>query len=143
MTAAGLERFVAAQDPVWAAVQAELAAGAKSGHWMWFVFPQIAGLGRSATSRRFALASLAEARDYLADPVLGSRLRAATGLMLGHAGRPAGAILGPVDALKFRSSMTLFAAAAPEDRLFSEALAAFFEGAPDRRTLEILGESGA
>ena len=133
--AGDLARFVAAQDVVWPRVMAELAAGAKRSHWMWFVFPQIAGLGSSAMAVRFALASVAEARDYLAHPVLGPRLVRATGLMLGHAGRPAEAILGPVDALKFRSSMTLFQATAPGEPCFRAALDAFYDGAPDPRTL--------
>lgn len=130
-----LERFVAAQDPVWARVTAELAAGAKTSHWMWFVFPQIAGLGTSAMSVRYAIASLDEARAYRAHPVLGPRLAEATELMLRHAGRPAEAILGGIDAVKFRSSMTLFAAAAPEEPRFAQALAAFFAGAGDPKTL--------
>ena len=133
-----LERFVAAQERVWPAVVAELAAGAKRSHWMWFVFPQIAGLGSSPMAARFAVASLAEARDYLAHPVLGPRLREATGLMLRHAGTPPGAILGPIDALKFRSSMTLFQLAAPGEALFQKALDAFYGGAADARTLELV-----
>jgi uncharacterized protein (DUF1810 family) len=134
-----LDRFVAAQDRVWPQVVAELAAGAKRSHWMWFVFPQIAGLGRSAMSLRYALASKGEAAAYLAHPVLGARLRQATDLMLGHAGTPAEAILGGIDAVKFRSSMTLFRAAAPADPRFDRALAAFFGGEPDPRTLALLG----
>jgi uncharacterized protein (DUF1810 family) len=132
------DSFVAAQDAVWPAVRAELGAGAKRSHWMWFVFPQIAGLGGSAMAVRYAIGSLAEAREYLAHPVLGARLREATRLMLGHAGREAGAILGPVDALKFRSSMTLFQAADPGEPLFGAALAGFYGGAPDSRTLALL-----
>ena len=95
----GLERFVTAQEPVWPQVVAELAEGRKRSHWMWFVFPQVAGLGQSATSLRYALASRAEAADYLAHPVLGARLREATDLMLGHAGEQADAILGGIDAV--------------------------------------------
>ena len=133
-----LDRFLAAQDRVWPEVVAELAAGAKRTHWMWFVFPQLAGLGSSPMAVRYALGSLAEARAYLAHPVLGERLREATRLMLRHAGRPAEAVLGGIDAMKFRSSMTLFAAAAPGEALFAEAIAAFFEG-PDPRTLALLG----
>ncbi len=134
-----LQRFVAAQDPVWGTVVAELTAGAKRSHWMWFVFPQIAGLGHSPMAVRYALGSAREAAAYLAHPVLGPRLREATGLMLRHAGRPAEAVLGGIDAVKFRSSMTLFQAAAPEEALFGEALAVFFGGAADPRTLELLG----
>jgi uncharacterized protein (DUF1810 family) len=133
-----LDRFVAAQDAVWPQVIAELTAGEKRSHWMWFVFPQIAGLGRSAMSARFALGSVAEARGYLAHPVLGPRLRAATGLMLGHRGRPAEAILGEIDAWKFRSSMTLFRAAAPDEERFGAALDAFYGGEPDSRTLALI-----
>ncbi len=135
----GLERFVAAQDPVWPQVLDELAAGAKRSHWMWFVFPQIAGLGHSPMSMRYALESRAEAVAYLAHPVLGPRLAEATDLMLAHAGEPAAAILGGVDAVKFRSSMTLFNAAAPQEPRFERALAAFFGGDPDPRTLALLG----
>jgi uncharacterized protein (DUF1810 family) len=135
----GLERFVAAQDPVWARVVAELAAGAKRSHWMWFVFPQIAGLGASAMSVRYALDSVEEAAAYLAHPVLGPRLREVTDLMLAHAGTPADTILGGIDAIKFRSSMTLFVAAAPGEPRFQAALDAFFAGKPDPRTLALIG----
>ena len=137
----GLERFVAAQDPVWPRVVAELAAGKKRSHWMWFVFPQIEGLGSSAMSQRYALPSLDEARAYLAHPVLGARLRQVTDLMLGHAGPPAEAILGGIDAVKFRSSMTLFRAAAPGEARFQAALDAFHAGEPDPRTLALLAAS--
>ena len=105
---------------------------------MWFVFPQIAGLGSSEMAVRFALGSIEEARAYLAHPVLGPRLREVTGLMLGHAGRDASLILGHVDALKFRSSMTLFQAADPREPLFTAALQAFCDGVPDPRTLALL-----
>jgi uncharacterized protein (DUF1810 family) len=133
-----LEHFVAAKAPVWADVLAELGSGRKRSHWMWFVFPQLAGLGRSAMADRFALGSVAEAARYLAHPVLGSRLREATRLVLDHSGQPAEAILGSVDAMKFRSSMTLFAAAGPEEPCFRAALDAFWGGAPDRATLGLL-----
>jgi uncharacterized protein (DUF1810 family) len=135
---ATLADFVAAQDRVWHDVEAELAAGRKASHWMWFVFPQLDGLGRSATARFFALPDLAAARAYHAHPVLGPRLRAATGLMLRHAGTPPEAILGGIDAAKFRSCLTLFAEASPGEPLFTEALAAFYDG-PDARTLALLG----
>lgn len=138
MDRATFEDFVAAQDRVWPQVEAELAAGAKQSHWMWFVFPQITGLGRSPTARFYALGSLAEARAYLDHPVLGARLRRAVALMLTHAGRPAEAILGGVDAVKFRSCLTLFAQAAPDEREFARALAAFCDG-PDPRTLALIG----
>jgi uncharacterized protein (DUF1810 family) len=129
-----LARFVEAQTPVWPRVVAELTTGAKASHWIWFVFPQIAGLGRSAMSQAFALDGCAAARAYLSHPVLGQRLREATRLMLAHRGTPAAAILGSLDAAKFRSSMTLFATAAPDEPIFADALAAFFEG-PDPQTL--------
>jgi len=138
MTRATLADFVAAQDRVWPQVEAELAAGRKASHWMWFVFPQAAGLGRSETARFFALDGLAEARAYLAHPTLGPRLLRAVELMLGHAGEDAAAILGGIDAVKLRSCLTLFAAAAPEVPRFGEALAAFYDG-PDPATLALLG----
>lgn len=133
-----LERFIAAQDQIWPQVTAELRAGAKTSHWMWFVFPQIEGLGRSPTARFYALANLAEAKAYLAQPMLGRRLREAAALVLAHEGRAAESILGPVDAAKLRSSMTLFAEADPDEPLFRAVLAAFFSG-PDPRTVELLG----
>lgn len=132
------DSFIAAQDRVWPDVRSELADGAKRSHWMWFVFPQIAGLGSSEMAVRFALGSAEEARAYLAHPILGERLRDVTRLMLGHAGRDASAILGHVDALKFRSSMTLFQVADPGEPLFAEALRAFAGGEPDPRTLALL-----
>lgn len=136
---ARLADFVAAQDAVWPAVEAELAAGHKASHWMWFVFPQLDGLSRSETARFFALPDLDAARAYLAHPVLGPRLRAAVGLMLRHAGTPPQAILGTIDAAKFRSCLTLFAAAAPNEPAFAQALATFYEGAPCPRTQALLG----
>lgn len=102
-----LERFVRAQDPVWPAVTAELRAGRKRSHWIWFVFPQVRGLGRSRESTTYGIADLAEARAYLAHPVLGVRLAEATDLLLAAPGSDAEAILGSIDALKVRSSMTL------------------------------------
>ena len=108
-----LERFVAAQEPIYRQVERELGRGEKESHWMWFVFPQIAGLGSSAMARRFALSGPAEARAYLGHDLLGPRLRDCTAEVLGHRGRSAEAIFGPVDAMKFRSSMTLFEAVAP------------------------------
>ena len=137
-----LTRFVEAQGDVYAQVVAELAAGRKRTHWMWFVFPQIEGLGSSEMARRYALASLAEARAYLAHPVLGQRLRECTELVNAIKNREITQILGYPDDLKFRSSMTLFAQAA--DRYneahdcFAEALTLFFDGSPDAATLERL-----
>jgi uncharacterized protein (DUF1810 family) len=133
-----LGRFVAAQDRVWAEVVAELAAGRKRTHWMWFVFPQVAGLGSSPMAVKYAIGSLDEARAYLAHPLLGERLRKVARLMLERAPQPAEAVLGGIDAMKFRSSMTLFAEAAPGEALFREAIAAFCDG-PDPRTLALLG----
>jgi uncharacterized protein (DUF1810 family) len=137
-----LERFVAAQERVWPDVVAELAAGRKRTHWMWFVFPQVAGLGSSPMAQRYAIGSLDEARAYLAHPVLGARLTEATRLMLRHAGTPAEAVLGGIDTMKLRSSMTLFAAADPGEALFARALEAFFGGEKDPRTLAILRPAG-
>jgi uncharacterized protein (DUF1810 family) len=138
MTADPLARFVEAQDGVYAQALAELRAGAKTSHWMWFVFPQIVGLSLSATGRFFGLAGLAEAKAYCAHPLLGPRLAECTGAMLGWAGqRSAAAILGPIDALKFRSSMTLFEAAGGGEA-FANALDAFCDGQRDPATLELL-----
>lgn len=128
-------RFVAAQDPIIDAVFAELRQGRKASHWMWFVFPQIAGLGQSEMARRFALGSLAEARAYLSDGVLGARLREAVRLVCGVNGRSAHAIFGTPDDMKFRSSMTLFAVAVPEETIFQAALDQYFDGERDPLTI--------
>lgn len=138
-----LNRFLQAQEGVYAAALAELRAGRKTSHWMWFVFPQIDGLGRSQTARFFAVKSLAEARAYLAHPVLGTRLRECAAAVLGVAGRTASEIFGYPDDLKFRSSMTLFERAAPDCDLFSDALDRFFEGRRDRLTQELLADGGS
>ncbi len=137
----GLERFVAAQAGTWAAAETELAAGLKTGHWMWFVFPQIAGLGFSDMARRYAIRDLDEARAYLAHPILGARLRRGVDLLLAHRDRSAHAILGSPDDLKLRSCLTLFRVAAEgDDRArFQAALDAFYGGAADPRTLTALG----
>jgi uncharacterized protein (DUF1810 family) len=135
----GLERFVLAQDPVFDRVCAELAAGRKRSHWMWFIFPQLRGLGSSPMAQRYAIASLDEARAYLAHPVLGERLRRCTELVNGVHGRTVQEIFGYPDELKFRSSMTLFAhaaAAAPEP--FVAALEKYFGGEEDSRTRQLL-----
>ncbi len=136
----GLERFVAAQDDggTYQRAVAELCAGAKRGHWMWFVFPQIAGLGFSAMSRRYAITSLAEARAYLAHPVLGPRLTDCARTVAATEGKSAAAILGDIDAIKLCSSMTLFRTAAPEEPVFGEVLEKYFGGEPDPATLERL-----
>ena len=133
-----LERFLAAQDPVLDQVRAELAAGRKRSHWMWFVFPQLRGLGQSAMAQQYGLASLAEAHAYLAHPVLGKRLRDCTALVNAVQGRSAEEILGGMDAMKFRSCMTLFAAAEPGDSIFRTALDRYYAGAEDPRTLALL-----
>jgi len=131
-----LDRFVAAQEPVLDRAMAELRTGRKTSHWMWFVFPQIAGLGHSAMARRFAISGRAEAEAYLRHPVLGPRLRACTELVNRIAERTAYEIFGSPDDLKFRSSMTLFANVAPDDAAFAEALRKYFDGVPDPATLE-------
>jgi len=138
MTAFDLRRFVTAQEDIHAQALAELKAGRKQSHWMWFIFPQLAGLGSSPMAVRYALGSADEARAYLAHPILGPRLREGVVAMLAHKGARPEAILGGIDALKFRSSLTLFEAVADEPALFAEALDAFYEGERDRRTLELL-----
>jgi uncharacterized protein (DUF1810 family) len=129
-----LQRFIAAQDSggAYERALAELRAGRKTSHWMWFVFPQIAGLGRSEMSRRYAIASLDEAREYLAHPVLGPRLVECSQALLKHEGRSATEILGEIDATKLRSSMTLFHRAG--GKVFEQVLERYFDGALDRET---------
>jgi uncharacterized protein (DUF1810 family) len=136
--AAKLEEFVKAQNAVYDDVMRELAAARKETHWMWFIFPQMAGLGSSPMAQKFGIASKAEARSYLDHDVLGPRLRECTRLMLAAPGRNLSAILGYPDTLKFRSSMTLFAAVAPEEAIFEEALEKFFGGERDPRTVGLL-----
>ena len=133
-----LQRFVAAQDAggTYQAALTELRAGRKTSHWMWFVFPQIAGLGYSPTSRTFAITSLAEARAYLAHPVLGARLTECAGVLAGLRGRTAEQIFGVIDELKLCSSMTLFARAAPGEPVFGQVLDQYFDGRPDPATEE-------
>jgi uncharacterized protein (DUF1810 family) len=131
-----LERFCTAQAPVIDTVRAELAAGAKRSHWMWFIFPQIAGLGLSAMSQRYAINGVAEARAYLAHPILGPTLRDCTSLAM-SSGRTALEIFGPVDAQKLLSCLTLFGAAGGEP-VFAQALAQFFNGRYDQATMAIL-----
>lgn len=138
----GLARFVEAQAHTYADALAELRDGRKESHWMWFVFPQIAGLGTSPTSRFYAIASLDEARAYLAHPLLGARLRECTEAVLAHAGMSAETIFGGIDAVKLRSSMTLFDRVAGADNPFDRCLAAFFGGERDARTLALLGAVG-
>lgn len=136
-----LQRFVDAQAPVIEAVRDELRAGRKRSHWMWFVFPQYAGLGLSAMAQRYAIHSAGEARAYLAHPVLGPRLVECAGLVLAVEGRDVHAIFGSPDDMKFRSCMTLFDAAAPEQAVFAECLAKFFAGQRDALTLRLLGRA--
>jgi uncharacterized protein (DUF1810 family) len=131
----GLARFVEAQAPVYAQALAELRAGRKRSHWMWFVFPQIAGLGTSAMAQRYAIASLDEAQAYLAHPVLGERLRECAQAMLSIEGRTAHDILGSPDDVKFHSSMTLFHVAAPAEPVFESCLQKYFGGQEDPQTL--------
>jgi uncharacterized protein (DUF1810 family) len=133
-----LERFVDAQEHVHAGVLDELRRGRKTGHWIWFIFPQIAGLGRSATSQEFAIATLDEARAYLGHPVLGARLRECAALVLAVEGRTADQIFGPLDAMKVRSCMTLFHRAAPDERLLSQVLDRFYGGVADPATDSLL-----
>lgn len=133
-----LERFVAAQAPLYSKVLAELAAGRKRSHWMWFIFPQIAGLGHSAMSQQYAIASLAEATAYLAHPVLGARLRECCALVAGLEDLSAQQIFGHPDDMKFHSSLTLFAAAAPGEKLLDECLDLYFRGQPDPATLALI-----
>ena len=130
----GLERFVPPQEKTFGAAMAELRAGRKESHWMWWIFPQLAALGRSGTAKAYGITDLAEARAYLAHPVLGSRLVEAARAMLMHRGRDAAAVLGGVDAMKLRSCATLFAAVPGADPVFEEVLEAFYGGEADPLT---------
>ena len=134
-----LARFLDAQRDAYDIAIAELRAGRKHSHWIWFVFPQLKGLGRSAMSHRYGLSGVAEASAYLAHPVLGVRLIDAIHAMLANGAVPAAKILGELDALKFGSFLTLFSVAAPAQPLFAAALAHYFEGQPDSETLALLG----
>ena len=134
------DRFLRAQDDAGTYVQAltELRRGRKVSHWMWFVFPQLAGLGRSSTARHYALASADQARAYLAHPVLGSRLRECATVVAGLEGVTAEEVFGGIDAVKLRSSMTLFARVAPEEPVFADVLTRYFGGASDPATERLL-----
>ena len=135
-----LQRFIDAQHGTFEIALAELERGTKLSHWMWFVFPQLAGLGRSATAQHYAIESLEEAKAYLADPVLGPRLERSVETLLAWSGkRSVGQIFGPVDTMKLRSSLTLFNRAAP-GAMFGRALDSFFAGERDERTLALLNE---
>src|SRR5690606_1801550 len=138
-----LQRFVDAQRTVYEHARAELLAGRKTTHWMWFIFPQIEGLGRSPTARRYAIRSLDEARAYLAHPILGPRLVECTQIVNRIEGKSAREIFGSPDDLKFRSSLTLFARAAPDEPVFEQALAKYFDSEPDPLTVERLSWSTA
>lgn len=134
-----LQRFIDAQNPVFEQVMAELQAGRKTRHWIWFVFPQLKGLGRSSTAEHYGLSDAAEAQAYLEHDVLGPRLVQAVEAMLQHKHKSALQILGTPDDLKFCSCLTLFAQVAPQQALFRQALAHFYNGKQDARTLELLG----
>lgn len=136
-----LERFVTAQEPIFERVRAELRAGRKQSHWMWFVFPQIAGLGRTPTAIRYAIGSAEEARAYVSHPVLGDRLRDCTRLVLDVKGRSLHDIFGTPDDLKFRSSMTLFAHVAADNAVFLDALDVYCDGLFDPLTIAKLTEA--
>jgi uncharacterized protein (DUF1810 family) len=133
-----LQRFVTAQEGCYAQVRSELAVGRKSTHWMWFIFPQLRGLGRSSTAWHYGIGSLREAQAYLGHPVLGSRLRECTRLLLEVEGRSIRDILGYPDDLKLRSCLTLFAQASGGGALFERALETYYHGEPDEQTLELL-----
>jgi uncharacterized protein (DUF1810 family) len=133
-----LHRFVDAQAPVYERVRAELKDGRKQSHWMWFIFPQIAGLGHSQMAQRYAISSLREAEAYLKHAILGPRLLECTNLLLQVEGKSALAILGSPDDMKFRSCMTLFAHAAPEEQVFRAAIDKYFDGNEDQSTVERL-----
>lgn len=136
-----LERFVTAQAPVIDQVRAELRRGFKTSHWMWFVFPQLAGLGSSAMARRYGLSSPAEARAYMAHPVLGPRLVECCALLLQLPGDDIEDVLGHPDDLKLRSCLTLFIAAAPQEQVFRECLDKYYGSAPDERTVVLCWKS--
>ena len=133
-----LQRFLDAQDHVYGAVLDELRAGRKSSHWMWFIFPQVTGLGYSGAAQKFAMTSLEEAKAYLQHPVLGQRLRECTQFVLNVDGRSAEQIFGYPDNLKLRSCLTLFMTATTDNKVFKDALLKYFDGKPDTLTLDLL-----
>ena len=134
-----LQRFIAAQGPVYAQACAELVEGAKTSHWMWFIFPQLKALGRSGTAKHYGIASLAEAQAYAQHPLLGTRLRQCCDLLMAVQGRSATQVFGPIDALKLRSCLTLFERAAPHEPLFGQLLHKYYGGERDASTLQLLG----
>lgn len=138
-----LQRFLDAQAPTYDTVLAELRAGRKSSHWIWFIFPQITGLGHSGMAQKFAIASLDEAKAYLQHPVLGHRLRECTQLVLNLNGRSAEEIFSYPDNLKFRSCMTLFMTATTDNRIFKDALLKYFDNKPDTLTFDLLAQQTA
>ena len=142
-----LERFVQAQEGVYPHALREMVNGEKGSHWIWFIFPQLKALGKSGTAIRFGITGLPEARAYLAHPVLGPRLLEITKAVVSHRDKTAkeifnSAVMGPIDAKKFHSSMTLFREAAPEEPIFDEALKLFYKGKPDGYTLSLLKGDG-
>jgi uncharacterized protein (DUF1810 family) len=137
-----LARFLDAQEHQYATALAELSSGQKQTHWIWYVLPQLRGLGRSQMARDYGIADRAEAARYVAHPVLGPRLVECVNAMLAHSDRSAAEILGSIDAMKFRSCVTLFADVAPTEPVFARALSAFYEGEPDSETLRLLGSAG-
>ena len=138
-----LERFISAQEPTYTRVLTELTRGLKTSHWMWFIFPQVAGLGSSEMSRRYAISSIEEAQAYLDHPLLGARYREGVAVLQDLIGTTAEAVFGSVDAAKLKSSLTLFAEAAPGDPIFVAALERWFRGDKDKRTVEILSTGPA
>ena len=133
-----LQRFLDAQDSIYEEVLKELKQGRKTSHWMWYIFPQIKGLGRTATAQKFAISSLEEAQAYLKDPILGSRLRECTHLVLDIENRDIQKIFGYPDYLKFRSSITLFLETTKDNKIFQDVLLKYFAGQPDQLTLDII-----
>ena len=138
-----LRRFVDAQQPLYAQVTAELAAGAKTSHWMWFIFPQLKALGRSGTAQRYGIVSLGEAQAYAQHPLLGARLRECCGHLMAVQGRSALQVFGTIDTLKLRSCLTLFERAAPHEPLFGRLLDKFYSGERDAATLALLRDGAA
>lgn len=134
-----LDRFLEAQRSDYAAALAEVRRGRKTSHWMWYIFPQIAGLGQSSTARYYSIRDLEEAREYYAHPVLGQRLREITSVLLALRGSDPVAVFGGIDSMKLKSSMTLFAATAPDDPLFRQVLDKYYGGEQDSLTLRLLG----
>ena len=136
-----LQRFVDAHDPIYGQIRAELTAGVKTSHWMWFVFPQLQGLGRSAMAVKYEIVSRQEAQAYWQHTILGARLKECVELVLAVKGKTAFQIFGTPDDLKFRSSMTLFSQAVPDEPMFRRALTKYFDGRDDSRTMELLARS--